>query len=852
MPEGSERPGRPWRWLGPSLVLLAVLVALERASQPRPQVQRWSDLLQLGLSTAAGGLCVLAAARERSQGRAFWSLVSLGTLLWAAGQAVWTLESVALHPFTTVSLSDLVFLASSTPFVIAALVRPDRPASSSVSLAYDASLLLVLLLHADAYFVLGQLAAGTAEEFQAWQSRLLGIRGVVVLLVFLWLIRSARLPWKRLYEKLGLSFALLYGAGGVANVYLATDGYQPGLMDLGWTVPFLWIGLSARGWTAEAAPPPKHPQRVAEPEWRDTRRGTVLALLAVILVPAVHFVSTVLDAPNPALQRLRGGITLATTVVVGGLFLLRQLHLLKQVEQTQVEREATLRSSEERFAKAFRASPAAMSISTFKEGRILDANDRYAELTGYRREEIIGRTAAELGLWVDAAEHGALVRSVHEKGSPLDAELQYRRKSGEIRAARTSYDVVEVGGEACLLGLSEDVSDRRALESQLRQAPKMEAVGRLAGGIAHDFNNLLTAILGYAGLMLRRLEPGAPLRHHAQEIQKAGDRAAELTRQLLAFSRKQVLIPQVLDLGVVVAETENMLRRLIGEHIELVTAKGAPLGTVRADVSQIDQVIMNLAVNGRDAMLGGGQLTITLRNVELDEAFGRDHPGAKVGPHVLLAVSDTGVGMSPETQSHLFEPFFTTKEVGKGTGLGLATVYGIVKQSDGYIAVRSELGRGSTFEVYLPRLEEVARMPRSERAAVPPLGTETVLLVEDEEAVRRLVQEILESAGYRVLAAASGPEALQRSRDHKGPIQLMVTDVVMPGMSGPQLADLIAATRPDLRILYTSGHTDDALGGLPPGRAFVQKPLTPDVLADRVRDILDGPSPGTSGRDNAR
>jgi len=491
-----------------------------------------------------------------------------------------------------------------------------------------------------------------------------------------------------------------------------------------------------------------------------------------------------------------------------------------------------------------------MSISTFPEGRLLDANDRYAELTGFGREELIGRTVAELGLWVDVAEHEALVRSLHEKGSPHDAELQYRRKSGEVRAARTSYELVEVGGEACLLGLSEDVSDRRFLEAQLRQAQKMEAVGRLAGGVAHDFNNLLTAILGYTGLMLRRLPPDDPLRHGAQEIEKAGERAADLTRQLLAFSRKQLLMPQVLDLGVAVAETESMLRRVIGEDIELTTSTEVPLDAVRVDVGQIEQVILNLAVNARDAMPGGGRLTIALRNVTLDEGFARDHPGAKFGPHVLLAVSDTGVGMSPETQSHVFEPFFTTKEVGKGTGLGLATVYGIVKQSDGYIAVRSELGRGSTFEVYLPRVEEAALPLRSERAFTPSRGSETVLLVEDEEAVRNLMREILDSAGYVVLAAASGAEAMRRSRDHAGPIHLLITDVVMPGMSGPQLASQIAAERPGMRILYTSGYPDDALGphgGLPPGTAFVQKPLTPDDLADRVREVLDAPTSAEGG-----
>ncbi|HSB60893.1 MAG TPA: PAS domain S-box protein, partial [Vicinamibacteria bacterium] len=514
--------------------------------------------------------------------------------------------------------------------------------------------------------------------------------------------------------------------------------------------------------------------------------------------------------------------------------------------------EAELRRSEERFEKAFRASPAAMSITTLKQGRILDVNDRYARMTGYRPEELIGRTVAELGLGAESADREAFVRAIEEGGGPRELEFRFRRKSGEVREARTSYVLVEVGGETSVLGLSEDVSERRLLEAQLRQAQKMEAVGRLAGGIAHDFNNLLTAILGYASLLLRRLGPRDPLGHNAREILRASERAADLTRQLLAFSRQQVLVPRVLDLREVVTDVESMLRRLIGEDVELLTTSAPDLGRVKADLGQVEQVIVNLALNARDAMPRGGRLTIGLRNVEVGEGFVREHPGARPGPSVVLAVCDTGAGMSPETQSHVFEPFFTTKEVGKGTGLGLATVYGIVKQSGGYIGVQSELGRGSTFEIYLPRVEE-ALDGRPEGAPVQvPRGAETILLVEDEEAVRGLVREILEGAGYRVLEAASGDDALQLSGDHAGPIHLMVTDVVMPGMSGPQLVRRMADSRPDMRILYASGYTDDALGPhgvLKPGVAFIQKPWSPDLLAARVREVLDEPGPARRGHD---
>jgi GAF domain-containing protein/DNA-binding response OmpR family regulator len=382
-------------------------------------------------------------------------------------------------------------------------------------------------------------------------------------------------------------------------------------------------------------------------------------------------------------------------------------------------------------------------------------------------------------------------------------------------------------------------------QAQLTRAQKMEAVGRLAGGIAHDFNNLLTVIMGRTELMLGSLKPVDPVRQPIELIEKTASRAADLTRRLLAFSRRQVLQPTSLDLNGVISNLEQMLRRLIGEDIRVVTALTPALGCVKADPSQIEQVIMNLILNARDAMPDGGQLTIETANVDLDAAYVRQHVGARPGPHVMLAVGDTGTGMTPEVQAHIFEPFFTTKGPGKGTGLGLATVYGIVKQSEGYIEVDTEPGRGTRVKVYLPRVDE-APAPTTPKATLAQRshGTETILLVEDEEEVRALARDILRAHGYTVLEAQHGGEALLTCERHPGPIQLMLTDAVMPQMSGRELAERLAPLRPEMKVLYMSGYTDDAVvrhGVRDSGIGFLQKPFTADTLARKVRDVLDAP-----------
>lgn len=430
------------------------------------------------------------------------------------------------------------------------------------------------------------------------------------------------------------------------------------------------------------------------------------------------------------------------------------------------------------------------------------------------------------------------------------ADLQRRGQHTAIRAVPVGAMTYEqhiwcCSGDSRIRIYVADVTERAKLENQFRQAQKMEAIGRLTGGIAHDFNNLLMVINGYSDMLLQALPADDVRRDSVAEIKQAGERAASLTRQLLAFSRRQVLELRILDLNAVVAGTNKMLRRLIGEDIDLVTAPAPALGCVKADPSQIEQAIMNLAVNARDAMPQGGTLTIETANVELHKSYAHEHYAVQPGHYVMLAVSDTGCGMDAETRKHIFEPFFTTKDQGKGTGLGLSMVYGIVKQSGGYIFVHSEPGRGTAFKIYLPRVEEAVAPPLpSTPLAGSTQGSETILLVEDNEAVRELLRSILQGNGYTVLVAGDGGAALQIGEQHQSPIHLLISDVVMPGMDGRELASRLVALHLGMKVLFISGYTDDAVlrhGIHEQDIPFLQKPIAVDALLRKVREVLDVP-----------
>lgn len=627
-----------------------------------------------------------------------------------------------------------------------------------------------------------------------------------------------------------------------------------------------------------------------------------------------------------------------------------------------------LRQSEEKYAKMIQSSPDAITLRTLPDRRYIEINEGFTRLTGYKPEEVIGKTPAELDIWVEERPHREVLEKLGRTGEVREEQFRFRTKTGEIRHARVSATRVLIGSQLCMLSVShditdriqaqdallksrsrfrsliqdapfaiyratlggkflalnpamvkmlgysseaelmehdivgdiyrdpefgrklvaeywayrefrdieaewkrkdgkiiavrmsgrwaendedrkpclevfaEDVTERRSLEKQILQVQRMEAVGQLAGGIAHDFNNLLSVILGQIEILQEQLSGNEPLFKRAETIRHSAGRAADLTRQLLAFGRKQVIEPRILDMNASIRNTEMLLRPLIGEDVELVLRPDASMGLVKADPAQLEQVFINLAVNARDAMPQGGKLIVETANVEVDEVYVRQHPGARVGHYVMVSVSDTGVGMEATTLARVFEPFFTTKEPGKGTGLGLSTVYGIVKQNGGYLMTYSEPGQGTTFKIYFPRFEKASA---SAEPAPPgeefPKGRETILVVEDEAALRELVRELLEASGYEVLEASGAGEAIRLVENPACKIHLLLTDVVMPEMDGRKLATRLKKLSPDLRILYMSGYTDDVIarrGVLNPNTLLLSKPFTRSVLLRKVREAL--------------
>ena len=540
------------------------------------------------------------------------------------------------------------------------------------------------------------------------------------------------------------------------------------------------------------------------------------------------------------LESVKGWAYVVVTAVLLGLWLNRYFRQIRRATEL-------LQKSEARFAKIFEDSPVAIAISRLSDGVFMDANDAFVQLYGYPRDELIGRTWEQLRLW-HSGDRSQVTEELRDKVHVV-VDVQGLRKNGDVVDLLASLELIDLDGEPCILGTLVDVTERKGaekertnLEAQLRQAQKMESIGRLAGGIAHDFNNLLMGIMGYTDLCRESLAPDHPIAPWLDEITAGANRSAGITRQLLAFARQQTISPVALDLDDHVAGTLGLLRALIGEDIELIWRPGALDARVKMDPSQIDQILTNLVVNARDAIAGVGTLIIETAQTVFDAEYCAEHAGAVPGSYVMLGVGDSGCGMDHATMERIFEPFFTTKGPGKGTGLGLATVYGIVKQNSGFIDVRSEPGKGTTIQVHIPPLAEGAA---DADVAAAPLeaaeGSETVLLVEDDRSVRAITERFLRSLGYGVLTAADAEEALRQAAEYPGPIHLLITDVVMPGMNGRDLATRLTAKFPEMACLYISGYTSDVIahhGVLDEGVQFLSKPFTRSELAQTVRDAL--------------
>jgi PAS domain S-box-containing protein len=508
--------------------------------------------------------------------------------------------------------------------------------------------------------------------------------------------------------------------------------------------------------------------------------------------------------------------------------------------------EQVLRRSELRYRSLVQTAVYGIYRASL-EGNFLDVNPALIGMLGYDSAvEVLGLDPQK-DVFVEPREYARLVDEFRRTGRMDGFEARWRRKDGKAITVRISGRAVASGDEPSdvLEAIAEDITERRVLEDQFRQAQKMEAVGRLAGGIAHDFNNLLMVISGYTEILLDQLAPGHPLHSKAEAIRQASDRASTLTRQLLAFSRRQHLELKVIDVNAIVTDMERLLRPLIGEDIELTTSLAPAVGCTRADAGQLEQVIMNLVVNAKDAMPNGGKLSIRTSSATLDDSYRPENTFIKHGPYVMISISDTGEGMDRDTQARIFEPFFTTKEKGKGTGLGLSTVYGIIKQSGGYVFVQSELGRGTVFTIYFPRVDEPCDALGATPVSITSAGgSETILLVEDEESVRQLVRETLAARGYHVIEACNGNAALALAASQSETIHLVITDIVMPGLSGHELVEQLTPARPSIKVLYLSGYAQDAFATpLASGaqKAFLQKPFTLQSLSRKVREVL-GPA----------
>ena len=780
-----------------------------------------SDFFQLVIGVLIIAACFQASRRSSSFGRIFWRLAATAFMLITIGLGLGTYNntfqsSLGRHSWVI----DVFVNAWTAPLVMCLFLDPTKETEKAdwrrlLDFAQVAIVFLLLTLYNS------NLALG-GEGSEPW--RLAFATDLLITLGFY--LRAAVMP-SGAARFLFLRFGYFRTVSVITDFFFVIGMPEPSAGDpfeLIWSLTLLIPLMIAVAW--------RDPGQLAVAG----RSTPHLRLFATQLLPLLFPLLVIVTAS----QIMRGQLVVAAVAVLLSLGITYTRLLLTQGEQ---DRAAEALGQSHLLLNSIMEGVNEVIFVKDRHGRYVMINTPGATMVGHTVEEVIGKTDFELFPADTAQAIKSSDAQVLRTGKTHTYELQMKFPSGPRNFLTTKSPQHGPDGEIIgMIGVSLDVTERRKLEQQMQQAQKMEAIGTLSGGIAHDFNNLLTVIKGYTGLLIDGLEDPRQ-RALLQHIDQAAERASSLTRQLLAYSRRQVLQPKVMNLNDLVVTMDKMLQRVIGEDVEMKTIAHHSLGSVKADPGQIEQVIMNLAVNARDAMPKGGSLTVETANIDLDETYAKNHPGTYAGNYVMLAVSDTGVGMDTYTRSHIFEPFFTTKALGQGTGLGLSMVYGIVRQSGGSIEVYSEPGQGSTFKIYLPRIEEPAEPLLAKHAPAPRVrGNETILLVEDDTQVRDLAAAVLTSSGYSVLTVDSPRAAIAKCDEHKGDIHLLLTDVIMPGIGGREVATQVLARRPNTKILYMSGYTTNAIIHhcvLDPGTFFLQKPFTPATLSAAVREVLD-------------
>jgi len=825
----------PLRESAKFVVLGLALAATKLFLLPFQQVlptELLSTLSDLGLTMLVSVAAWRASRRSYPFARALWLSVALAAIFWtvSSGIGVFLLVSsksleISLNAFwSTTILFYLVGLSLTIPL----LLREDRERTRLDWLqVLDIAQLSILTFSAYLVFFYIPSITGLPEALrvQSWMILHLTRDGFFALAFLYRGWRSRFSDFRRLQFRLAAFFAF-FSMTAAFYFHASNVWHWPVLLvEAVADLPILFLLLTAATWQQQVEMPRQAQgfKRLDEIFWPQ-------------LLPVIMPITVIALASRASTRYLR-----VAWIAVTASFLCYAARLLVMQGRQKIA-QSKLMAAEEKFSKAFILSPGAITISRLSDGRYIDANDRWLELMKLPRDEIIGKTSVELGIWENPQDRKMMVDAIRKSGSVRSMSVNLQM-GGKTVIGLLSAELMELEGETLIVASVVDVTELQNVTQQLRQAQKMELVGNLAGGIAHDFNNLLTIIKGYCELAKMKGLEGEVARE-IHQIGEASDKAAALTRQLLALSRRQLLHPRNIALNSVVTGIETMLRHMIGENMEVVFFIPPDLGTVYADPTQIEQVVLNLAVNARDAMPNGGNLRFEGRNLDLTSSYAERGFEIPPGRYILLEVTDTGTGITSEHLDRIFEPFFTTKEVGRGTGLGLSTVYGIVKQSGGYVGVSSEPGRGTTFKIYLPRVDSPAdSIDQLVQPSVVKPGSETILLVEDDPAVRQLANSILGARGYRVLAPEHPSEAEQVCAQYSGPIDLLLTDLIMPGIGGRELARRVALRRPKIKVLFMSGYTDDSMIHRRVAEEtveFIPKPFTPTSLQARVREVLDG------------